>query len=240
MQVRYGNLYLQANSCKIGTTNRAVLTDGEQVWAYDVEVRVEGFIAGSGQSALTTLENALRRSLAVPGGDLILYQDSGAASAVALYNANTVNGTRVTAGPDFDGQYGAEYATQRKFSFAVTARQLATGQNPLLAFSEEMSFSGGGPMFVHKRDLIGRPQKQMTWPATEYVAAQSGIAVGLFEYPKPAAARFPRDFKQSPNVTYMTPRRSGRTLIGYGVRWNYLFESVNPLVGLPTLWPLKA
>lgn len=237
MQLKWGSYSFDENATVVGVKQETLINEGGQPYAVRVTAECQGYLSGSSQSDLTSAETSLRNALARSRQDLILYRDDGSSSGVALRSAGSITGTRVVRGPDFPGTQGPEYATERAFTFAVEAEYpLAGSQLLLLSWTETLSFSGGGPLYIVKPALVGPPQRQLLYAQTPYQATQSGEAVGYLAYPNPAQPVWPASLRQAPRVQRRAPRRRGNGYEEYAVAWEYEFESVTPLVGVPTLW----
>src|SRR5262249_31358216 len=98
------------------------------------------------------------------------------------------------------------------------------------------SFSGGGPVYIHRNAINGVPQKQMVYPATPYRCVQSGSAVGYRGYPTPPPPKFPAALMEAPHLPMKSPRRMGVGYPEYEIGWEYRMESVGPLQAVPTVW----
>lgn len=237
MQLFWGGYSFLANSLRIGSETEALLGEDQLPYAYRVDVTVSGYLQGDGQADLSAKEASLRSVMRVQHQDLLFKDDSGNNTAVSLVNAQTVRGVTITKGPDFPGEEGPEYVNQRKFSFTATAEFAQSNNLTLIAWRETLEFSGGGPLYAHKRAINGPPQKQLIYPQTEYVVVQSGEAVGYTDYPVPPPSKWPADLKQNPRITRVGPDKLGANYRFYRVAWEYIHESVNPMVGVPALWP---
>lgn len=197
------------------------------------------------QTACTLQMNTLMTALATPYRDVVFLQDNGSPSATYLYNAQSIGGVVVTAGPNFpDGING--YTAVQRFEFTVEAEYYlpaSSGINTasmLLSFTETLSFSGGGPRVVYKESIVGPAQRQVTCEQTIYKVTQSGSAVGILHRPDPLAIsppKWPANLLENPAIDDVTPQRMGLNHYeGYGVSWRYSFGSSTPLIGVPTLW----
>ena len=239
MRLYYGSYAFAVDGVHIGTDSETMYDEAMVPYARRVTARVSGALLGSSQSDLTTQSGLLEIALRIPYQDLALYQDSGVISATALVGAYSLTGVTVTRGPTFGGQRGWEYASGREFSFEARVDvPLTTSLKKLLSFSESLSFSGGGPLYVVKRAIAGPMQRQLIYPQTEYRATQSGHATGFLAYPSPPRPLWPSALAESPNFRQEAPARTGPTYQRWGISWEYRFESIAPLVGVPNVWPL--
>lgn len=209
---------------------------------------LRGTLTGTSQSDMKTKILALEAAFRVRRQDLILYMDDGNASAVLLKNNGSTTGTFVRRGPYYPTTEGAENALFRTWEVVVSATYpfgvlpdgTGTPSFPpgyAMTFTESLSISGGGALYVHKPNVLGPWQKQLVYPQTPFVAVQSGSATGYLDYPNVPPPVFPAALKETrPKVNLTGPQQKGLLLTGHGVAWEYQFESVTPLVGVPTFW----
>ena len=238
MQLVYGSATFAVGSVDVTSFTEVLVNSADQPYSRRVTVQVQGFLDGDSQAGLTQDSQELYDALAVPYRDLILYEDSGGASALHLTNADSISGVVVTRGPDWPSSRGAEYVNYRSFAFSASAEyQLQGTARLLMEFSETISLGGGKPLFVCLPALNGPSQRQQTYKLMPWTATQSGTAVGYKGYPLALPPRFPGSLKQAGRISRASPRRRGRGYEGYRVSWEYEFESPTPLFGLPALWP---
>ena len=239
MQLKYGTSYsFDVNSVMITSRLETRVNAGGQPFAQTRHYHVTGYLSGDGQVALTQAENALKTALSVPFRDLALFNDDGSLSSEILLNAGSLTGV-IVRNLEFPKSEGPEYATLRSFAFDASAEYPMNGTlSLLLSFTESISFSGGGPLYIHRPSLNALPQKQMTWRFTPYRATQRGEAVGYRAWPKPPPPRWGYALKQTPSITPTSPTRKGLPgqYAEYKLTWAYEFEDARPLVGNPTLW----
>jgi hypothetical protein len=127
MRLRYGSYQFDVNTTRIGT-HLETLWAGGQIYAVKRGLDVEGTLSGDGQAELSAKEHALRAALTKPRFDLVFLQDSGGKSSIALENANSMGGVRVTR-LDFPSTEGPEFATERHFTFSAEAEYPAATQS---------------------------------------------------------------------------------------------------------------
>lgn len=235
MQVKYGTFPLDANSCDVRASFQTEIAGG-----LPIKVRrrldVDGYLNGDGQAAIAQAASALATALAVPYQDLVLYRDDGTASDTALLNAGSLTGV-VVRGLEFPDSRGGEYATFRHFRFYGEAEYpVANTLNLLLSFRETVSFSGGGPISTWKLAINGQHQRQVLYPSSIYRATQKGSAVGFRQRPTAPPPLWPSALIEPPDFDLESPERSGKLYTGFGISWQYVFGSNQPLIGEPTLW----
>lgn len=236
MYLKVGSYQFDSNSVTLATRAEAVFNDADQVLSERRMVDVQGYLTASGAAALTTAENQLRAALAVRNPQIAFYQDSGAVTGITLLRAGSISGVKIT-NVAFPRTQGPEYATERFFTFTAEAEYPASGSTGLLvSFTETVSVEGGGPSFIHLPTINGPPQRQLLYAQTPYRATQQGQAVGYQGYPPPASPLWPGALMRAPRITRTGPKRRGNGYERYTVSWEMEYESVGPLVGLPTLW----
>jgi hypothetical protein len=198
--------------------------------------RIVGVLHAADQPGLTAAIAALRSAYNVNGQNLGLYLDDGTTPTDhVLVSGATLGGTRVTA-LDFPVGAGAEYSTFRSYSITVEADVPDTTNN-LLDFSETVSFEGtGGPRIVFLDTLAGLPQPQIARQCTTYRARQEGRAIGQTTYPPVPPPIWPgAELGDQRRLTLRSPKRTAASLTEFAAEWTYVFESVTPLSGGPTV-----
>lgn len=235
-----GRFRFDANSVLVGTHSRPRWNKGGQIVSYLHDWDLSGYLTGSGQADLSGKELALRAALAAfPLGDIVLKQDNGNNSATVLKASAAITGVRLKSGPDFVDHYGAEYATQRHFGFAVEGEFPVSGaQTLLLDFSEKLSFSGGLPTYLCRPATNTDAQRQMLYAREPYGARQSGYAVGYLVAPPYRLPIWPAWLTKAGHFGKDSPQREQfGSYTGWRVDWDYEFQSPSfPLVGAPGLW----
>lgn len=236
MILKYGS-YIHADAeCAVVITKRpeysprGVRKSVRETWT------IAGVMQANSQSELTAALAALRSAYNVNGQDVGLYLGDGTTLSNHFMNSgNALGGVRVTAF-DFPKGEGAEYSTFRSYSITLEADFPDTFPN-LLDYHEAISFKGtGGRRKVFLETLDGPPQMQIAAQRTTYKATQKGKAVGAGTWPAPSAPLWPfAELEDHRTIDYDTPRVAGRHVTELAVSWNYAFESVTPLVGMPTL-----
>lgn len=237
MQVKWGNYAFAPGSCRFGVRQKAELDSRQVPFLYNIDIDVTGRLYGNGDGALSIAEVALRNALAVQFQDFRVLRVNGSDSGTSFRNSATLGGITVTAGPDFTGTLASEYVLFRDFTFTISFKlPIPNVARALLDFNESLEFSGGGPDYAMKRAMDDVPQKQLVWAQTEYRVVQRGTAVGFRTWPLYTRPLFPGDFKTSPVVSQDSPQRIGNDQWKYPISWNYVFESVAPLIATPNVW----
>lgn len=237
MRLSWGSYQFNANSTLLTQREVAMYNAGEQPYARKVTVDVQGYLEADGQAAIAAAMTAMAAALRRPYQDLVFRTDAGGEAYHVLRNAGSVSGVRVVAGPDFPQSMGPEFATLRTFTFSAEAEYPADGSALLLmAYEETLDFGGGGPLYVHKPSLNGPPQKQLIYPQMPYTAVQRGSSTGYLAYPVLPQPLFPGALKENGRFSRKTPRRRGNAYEGFTVTWEYSYESVSQLAGVPRRW----
>ena len=236
MFLRYGSYTHAQNEPAVQIGKQAVFSRRGFRRAVRETWRIVGVLHAADQPGLTAAIAALRSAYNVNGLDLGLYLDDGVTlTDHALSSAAALGGTRVTA-LEFPSGKGAEYSTFRSYSISVEADFPDTSNN-LLDFSETLSFEGtGGPRMIFLDTLEGLPQQQIARQRTTYRARQEGRAVGLATYPPVAPPIWPSaELQDQRRLSLRAPRRVAGNLTEFAAEWTYVFESVSPLAGTPTV-----
>ncbi len=233
--MRYGQTTFAANSTELTTSNAISLDEAGRPYEIVKRVACNGYLDSTGtQTSLTLLSAALDVQFAIPYQDLIVFQDDGGISNIALYNSNSISGVRIT-GYSFPEGKGVNW---RKFHFeAEAAYPYQLSQGSTLSFSETVNIGGVSPLYVVLPCINALPQRQLVYPAMPCVASQRGHATGYKYYPVPPAPLWPYALKCPPVIDNETPRRRGPSNHShYKITWSYQFEWPTLLVGLPNIW----
>jgi hypothetical protein len=239
MQLSYGQYQFQTNAVLIDVRLRTLLNEGNQPYATVQTFRIKGYLYTAGQADTTAQENALKTALSIPGQDLLFLDDNGNPTSEILLNVGSRTGVIVTDLHFSDEPGSPEYATLRTFDFTATAEYPRNGAATLLlSFTESLTFWGGGQIYVHRRAINGPSQRQLVWPFVEYSCTQKGTIVGYLDYPVPAPPKFPQALMKAPHITKHAPKRRGQpgAYDWFAVDYQYDFESIIPLAGVPNLW----
>jgi hypothetical protein len=244
MQLWYGAAYLPVNGANTSVRYRTILSDAGRPVRYVGMIDVVAYLEGNGQAELTALELAFNAALMVPYRDLVLKQDSGAASGTRLVNSTSLSGVRLTDGPNYTNQAGdGEYVIQRVCRFTMEASYLiANAQNAVLSFEESITFMGTcGPETSWRMLVNASPVQQVVFPSTTQRVIQMGRAVGHTKRPTPPGPRWPYPIEKVTRrkIGYGSPKREGpNSLIEWAVTWSYEYESAMPLVAFPNAPPM--
>ncbi len=205
---------------------------------------IQGWLQAATQNAVTAACNALDLAYAASYQTISLLANDGSV-ARSMLGRTLIGGVRVLGGVSYpeSGLNTAEYSTYRSYLIRVEGTYPVNGLSPftLLSWLEVLSFSGGGPRFVHLQPLVGLPQRQQVAAATPFKVSQRGEAVGLFTYPSPPPPLWVYDEHiDQRQIDLKTPKRSGDAIANvyneWPVSWTYSFESAVPMFGAPSLW----
>jgi hypothetical protein len=244
VQLRYGSYLFPANAVAVATDKRPAFDGrGKPVSRRDT-FTMHGWLLPSpaavtpaaAQADLANQCALLERALAVQFADLVMTRDDGGI-AFALLNATSIDGVRITSGPNYPTGEGAEFATFRSFSFTAEASYAVAGAaSPLVSFQETVTFTGGGPVKDFLQPVNGPPVRQLLLQATPYRATQQGQAVALGGWPTAPGPLWPQALLKNPDLSFASPVfQLGRGL-EYPISWAYVFGSAAPLQGRPNRW----
>lgn len=206
---------------------------------------INGVKKAASVSALTTALTSLEEAYAEDQRDLIFKDNDGNNTVHTVFNADTINGTKVVrfwyppGTTALGGSYGSgtEYNTRRTFQAIIEADVLTAEWN-IVRFHESLRFIGtGGRKWILMGALTGPVQEQTLQQQTEYRAVQSGYAVGLLLFPSPPAPIFPAAVDGPLVVEELSsPFTMGRVRnTNFGIRWKYNYKSATPMTGSPTI-----
>src|ERR1700679_552334 len=198
MQVWFNNQAL-FNSGAAAVTSDTILIRAEtgRPLRYQTRIHVHAFLEYSqnagGQAALTAMETTLRKQLLNSYGDLVLKQDSGSYSGLALVNSTAITGVVIDQGPTFSEAMDSEYVNRRTVEFSGVAEYVIPGTaNAVVSWKETLSFTGTcGPVVGWRPNVNGPSVEQQIYPSSTMKLVQSGRAVGHQNYPKAPQPFFP-------------------------------------------------
>lgn len=243
MQLGYGNFLHPLNEAAVAITRDSLLNEAGLLYGFRETWAVQGFLQQSTQDAVTAQCTLMEAAYARDYLTLTLFANDGSI-ARRLPGRTAIGGTRVLSlsYPD-DGLNTAEWSTYRHYQLRLECTYPAPGAGTLtlLSFQETLSFTGGGPRFVHLQPLVGLPQRQQVAEATPFKVTQRGRAVGLLAYPVPPPPIWPAaEHIDQRVIDPESPKRSGdaagSVYTEWPVSWSYFFEANVPLQGQPTLW----
>jgi hypothetical protein len=229
----WGSYRFPAN-CVAPVVRKETLKTGAGVpYAERVAFEVDGEFLSNPNSANPQADFAnactlLEANLRIPYRDFVVYRDDGGVF-LQLRNATSTSGVTCD-GLEYPKGDGAEGVTVRSFRFRVSAEYALPNSGRLYdEWQEQVVYSGGGPLFRHKQPVRGYPVKQQVFEHTPFRAVQAGTAVGIGFVPPLPPALFPALLVEAPTVTPVSPKRDGKTFIGFRISWVYNFESALPI-----------
>lgn len=208
-----------------------------------VTLSVRGELLTESQGAMTAAMEGLLRAVSADYADVVIKDDDGNVTPFKLLNSETIDGVKLVQPPTFTDLGGAIYALRVPFSIAWEADFKpdsvvnGTGQPNVLEYGETLTFSGnGGPLKAITLTPRGEPIESTLALRTPYFATQSGSIRTLgpvTSYPRPI---WPEKLVGPASSTALTaPVIRNGVPESYGAQWSYQFQSITPLVGLPTV-----
>jgi hypothetical protein len=256
MKLVYGAYEHAENSVQFTYQRNQILSPLNRRIGYKIRVDIRGALfTEPSQSAVTTAIEQLEQAYLQNGQDLIFYDDSGNPTPHTIISNNTLNGTRVIAGPTWapgwEGVWGPglEYFNRRTFRISIEAESPASEFSGLVSFPEDdlvsytettVILANGESDFVIQEALAGPPQRQDTVQQTLQRARQFGTAIGYAQYPSlpqpiwPTSARKPRPLQEG----YRDPQQRGANMnTHWPIYWDWLFEATDGLNPTPPSIP---
>ncbi len=234
----YGTYVHAASEVQLAVSKHAVFSARGYRQALNVSLTIAGKLISTDGTigTLTTQMQNLENYYAVDGLNCGLYLDSALTQPTQhVFNSGlTIGGTRVMSLEWANGD-GTEYVTYR--GYTITIQMTFPGANNILEFHESISIKGnGGPRVIVLECLEGLPQPQTVCQFTKCTATQRGSAKGLFGYVPDPAPIWPNalrndlvgDGKEGPIV-------AANGLWQFGSHWEFMYESNEPLGGIPTI-----
>jgi hypothetical protein len=240
MYATYGSYTHADNELRVQTQRRYNYSTQGPWKSYTETLRLRGQLQGDSTGAVDVLMKALQDGYKIQGKTFSFLMP-GLSTSIYLDNSKAIGGVRVVDGPNFEDDLKAEFTTYRNYNLTIEADFINTDLQ-FLAWEESIDFEGGGPRDLFLQTLKGLPQKQRVADNVTYKAVQRGSAVGYRAYPNPATPLWPLDeHRDQRRSAKKPPKRAGPVgdpyYTEYGIEWEYKFESVTPLAGVPTLQP---
>lgn len=227
----------------IDAFNRAMIrSDRGYAQRLRVTLSVRGELLTETQTAMSAAIEALLSGIARDYDDVLIKDDDGNTTPFRLLGSDSIDGVKLIQPPTFTDLGGAIYALRIPFSiaweadFPIDSVTNGTGQPNVLEYSETLVFSGnGGPLKAITLTPRGEPIESTLAERTPYFATQSGSIRTLgpvTSYPRPI---WPEKLVGPASSTALTaPVIRNGVAESYGAQWSYQFQSITPLVGLPT------
>lgn len=240
--LKYGSYQHALDEARVSTQRHGIFVNGMSK-GYLETWTIDGMLFAADPPSLTTAMNAMRNAYANQAQDLGFFQDDNSATTLSLLSSTCLGGTRVVQPPFFPDLRGASYTTYIPYSIVIEG-EVFDPACTILAWFDTITFIGGGPRTVFLETCNGPPQKQLVNQQTVWRATQIGNAVGFLTRPFPAFPFAPDAYRGDLSSTAPSgpAQRSGPpsqpVYSEFGISWNYVFESAEPLVGSPTASPI--
>lgn len=232
----YGNYPHDPGEVELSISQSEVTSEAGYAVGYVERWDVTGEIITDDHSVMAARIAALRAAYSVQGRDATFYAPDGVTVLHRLRSVNTVAGVKVIP-PSFPYEANRGlYATAIKYALTITGEFTTVLKSSLVAWQETLTFSGGGPRYVFRQPLRGKPIKQQVAESTVYRLNQSGRAVGRYAYPTAPPPLYPEHLVENAPASPTGPEfKDDGQLLNWSIAWNYVMESVDPLEGMPTL-----
>lgn len=233
MYLKYGNFTHVKNDPFVVIDSAAKFNSRGIVELLTYTWNIRGILHGDTQAELLANVALLEAAYQFKDGyDLVLYEDDQSTVFHQLPSSTALGGTRVTQPPKYPSSEGNEAGNFRTYEIQVQADYVNSNNN-ILDWQDELRVEQGGPRRVFLPTLVGPAQAQITQQQMTHRATQTGRAVGMFDYPPAAPPSFPSALLYPVVITRAAPRRVGNQFRDFVVSWQYQFESISPLNGLP-------
>jgi len=237
MFLQYGSYIHDTNEAAVTIARVPQYNEGGIQTGFRETWRIRGILQAATADLLSISIRLLNVAYSIQDRNIGLFFDNGFPTAHVLLSSRTLGGIRVVDGPNWPEGEGAEYSTFRTYEITLEG-DVPDRRIGLLAWTESITFSGGGPRFVMQQPLNGIPVRQKVAEATPFQAQQVGAAVGHFSYPIASAPLWPADeHRDQRRIERGQPKRHGNGYAEFPIQWSYSFEAAAPLLGLPRLWP---
>lgn len=243
MYVKLGSYTHQLNEVGLRIERQTLLNDAQVPWGVLHRWTLEGLLTADSLSAIDAAIASLESSYASDGNDIYLLDNSQNQTNTKILNSNTIGGVRVVQPPSYREYLGSEYVTQRAYTIVVEAIvRTSITEAIILAWSETLSFQGGGPREVLIETRNGPPQRQTVSQQTPYFMTQTGQAVGLNQtiYALPLLPTI--EDRPARRLDIGEPKTYGygssRTRREFPASWSYRFQDATEISALPTARPV--
>lgn len=244
MRIRYRDWVSDDYECTVSIVRGIETNEAGQPYATTHTWAITGRTAAADTAAVVAKYRLMEQAFAFWGGDLQL-EDSTGTVIERLPSIGSLQGVKITQPPSCPDGTGAQLSTYRDYTLTATASYpgavlpggALAGVGPLRAFTETLSFSGGGPRRGVVECINTPPQEQTLALYSAYRATQSGTAVGLLGYPPIPLPIWPAALESAPETSRGSPRFANGVYTEFPVSWSYRYVSALPLVGFPNRWP---
>lgn len=239
MQIRYRSLTLDTGTAGVRIAITPRRNDAQQIVSHFQTWTIEGqLLSQDGDySDIDAQAQALMDAYSRDGGNLTWLLPDGSASANRILNANALGGVRLKSF-ELPEYRGAQRVTILDFRAVFEAElPVSNSQRALLSYTEDITWSGGGPVYRYGEPVWGEPRRQLVVRQSVFRATQSGMAIGYLEHPRAPGKLWPANLVQDNPPKRTAPKRIGRDFTEFTVSWSWDFESSRPLIGNPHRWP---
>lgn len=234
-KLKYGNHTHDLADAAIVINRANTFSKNNKRTGYIETWTIDGFLQADTQNAVGTKIETLKNAYDKDNETAVLLFEDGSETKHKLDTSASVSGVRVRL-VDFPEGRGAEYSTFRSYRIVIDAEFVENAG--ILEFMETLTFSGGGPKFLHKQTLTGLPQKQFVAQNIPFRVTQAGFSVGHTTWPALASPLFPKHLKREESSTVKTGPENvyakTNRATHFRTSWNYVFESVSAMNANPT------
>ncbi len=230
MQFSYGGIFFDDNSVTVNSCSaRTIYSERRHPLLLRKTMACSGEIIADGPANLAIKAAAVRATLALDGGDVILHSTTG---VIAILNAGSFTGVQVIDRPTFFAQDGyAHWATSVPYRMAFEADYPAATDG-IVSYNESITTTGndGGSRQVCLELDIGPPVIQTVSEATPIVIVQTGEINGFLGYATINDPIFPNAIlaPEDKQITEIAPLLYGNTYTNFNRRWTYRMTLANP------------
>ena len=203
-------------------------------WTYVLN----GRLLAANVSALTTAIDALEAAYGADGYDWCMYDTDGTTPTSHFLDSSEAMGGVKVVSLSYPATPRPQYVNMRDYQITLEATFHDDSPPSILAWTEAISYEGGGPVYRMLPNITGKSTRQQVNEEMHYRLSQRGMAVGRIAYPNVAAPLFAGAQARPVIITkdlpdYMGPS-GGLQLQNYTISWDYLFESTDNLAADPT------
>lgn len=220
---------------------RRVASERGRTFLYNHRWHINFFLYGSTQAELTTAVNSLKDAYGSITGDVVLYDNNGAATSHKIVYADTVNGIRATLvwPKGFIGHPTGTNWVKHVYGIAQVEADTLSNEDNILLYHQTFRFSPGGVGYKVVEAFTGVPQVQFVRQQSKFWGIQQGVGVGAMSNPVPHGPIVNALVDPEKSwITYGTPQIQGSLKnLRFPTRWLYYYESPFPIVAVPPYNP---
>lgn len=240
MQLYYGPYAFPRNACEVSRSMQCRKNDEgkpiEETWQYQVVTTLVSSLTDKvdRQRYFASVGNEIRGATAIPGYDLVLRDDNGLETDLALNRSGARHPPHRTSFSTPGGK--SEYAGMRTLVFTMEATYPSLGSiGALVSLSESYRLVGDGSPIIVQAVCQDRIVDQETRGVSPCMGYQSGQAMGYLAFPRigpfngAPAPKFPRGFRGfRSEFGAQTPQDRGVISSDFLLTWSYYSESDRP------------